>query len=554
MCIITAVLISTLSIPAFAANTSFHLILGVGRTSVLYQSGNSVKLESLEKTPGDMENNSRVPRAVGGSTYVSLRYLLEAASFAVDWDEASSTIIIKSRSGSSFPFWIEDTVKGSRNVNATKIEYKNDVFTVTVQGSSVTEKIKIAPSRQYFGRTYLPVREFERFGFIIHWDESVNVVHIVSDTTNDFKTAFEDIFKETNATYKGAKASTYVNGLRKSDSFYQEYERYISNGTECNNYDNNSLALKTSDGLFLSIISNSASRNNYTAVASGSRQLTYAAVNGKKIIYYISKFDKQIYKAEYNRNLGKEQKVLLPKSLDGKSFSQLIINGDRIFFIAFDNARDGGNVYMARVGDEEKTTVKLTKNKAWNIVLTPNYRLYYTDFANECKLYYIDLKNSDTLTKLANDPTSGIEGTQRHSAGIQSIAFSNRTGGTFYYTDIRSGCIVGATANSNGALSTRDIIKPSTPNVLFNFLNLYEVNDDRILYYIEYSSGKINNFEVCKIMAHDLYTGETKTAYVSDKMIMQLTLVDKSIYFTDESYENLYRLDISDKGYVFTVM
>lgn len=542
---------STISFPALAANSSLHLILGVGRTSAIVQSNTDVKIEAIEKS-NNANSQFAVPLVDNGSTYVPFRYIMESAGFTITFESATDNIVIKARNG-NFPVWLEDSVKGARKVTATKIDYKNDVFTITVQGSKKTEKIKIAPSKSYFGRTYIPIRELERLEFIIHWDGIYNMVHVISDTSNAFKTAFEDIFKESDASFKGAKSSTYLNSMQKNDSFYESYENYMAYGTDYSNYTNNSLALKTPDGLFISTVKDSL-KNEFTAISSGSRQLTYTAANGKKMIYYIGKRDRAIYKVEItskdrsgNLTLGTPSKVVLPKTLQGKYFSQLIINYDRIFFVAYDTAKDGGNVYMARVGDEEKTAIKLTKDKVWNIALTSDYNLCYTNFDKSCYLYAIDLKAVSNLTKLHDDKATGLEGTVVLKAGIQSIAFSQKENGIFYYTDISTGAIM---SYNNG--TSKQLVKPATTNVLSNFLNLYEGSDDKLLYYIEYANGRANSFDSCKIMVYDLYTDEIKTAYISDKQIMQLTIVGKSIYFTNSDYSKLYKLDVSDNGYAYT--
>lgn len=536
---------------AYAANNDMHLILGVGRSFAVVQNSSGVKIESLEKT-ANPRNIFCVPIVDSGSTYVPFRYIMETAGFTVEHESATNTTVLQWRSGGSFPLWIEDSVRGARKVNATRVDYKDDVFTVIVENSRDTEKIQIAQSKTYFGRTYIPIRELERFEFIVHWDGTNSAVHIISGTSNGFKTDFEAIFKEKDATLKRASASTYFNKMTKTDDYYEAIEKLLSPGTEYGNYSNNSLALRTPDGLFMSTIKDSKN-DEYAAVSTGSRQLTYTTANNKKCIYYISKTDKQIYKVEVTGKdrIGTPAKVTMPKELAGKKFSQLIINHDRLFFIAYDNAKEGGYAYMAQVGDEEKSTVKLTKTKVWNIALTPDYRLYYTNFEKDCALYFIDLKGINNLTAMYNDKNIGLEGRLRQNVRIQSFALSQKTPDTYYYSDVSTGAIMEATITS-GNVTTKQIIKSANSNSLFNFLNLYEASDDKVLYYIEYANGRLNNFDSCRIMAYNLYTNKTEEVYQTSSMIMQLTIVGKSIYFTNNDYSKLYKVDVTDSGYVYT--
>ncbi|MDR0490175.1 MAG: copper amine oxidase N-terminal domain-containing protein [Oscillospiraceae bacterium] len=552
-CILAIILFaSVLPLPAFAANKALHMVLGVGRSSAIVQSSSGVKIDRIEKGD-DPRSFLVVPLIDGGSTYVPFRYIMETAGFSIDYESASGTIVIRSMGGGAFPFWVEDPVRGAKKIAVTRIDYKDDVFTVTALEEGEPERIQLAPSKTFFGRTYIPVRELERFEFIIHWDGAYNMVHIVSETTVAFQTAFEDYFKEKNATYRGAKASSYINGMDKIDAYYYMYERYISCGAEFGNSTNNSLALRTPDGLFISTVSDSK-KNEYTSVAGGSRQLTYTTADNKRTVYYILNSDKQIYKADIigKERIGDQTRVAMPEELANKKFSQLIINYDRLFFIAYDNAQSGGNVYMAQIGDEKNSAVRLTENKVWNIALSADYRLYYTDFEKKCALYAINLKDAANLATLYNDGSVGLDGVLQANIKVQSFAMSQKSSDIYYYSDVATGAIMEATHSAGGGLDTKVLIKPASASTLFNFLNLYEASDGKVLYYIEYANGMQNNYDSCKIMAYNLVTGETKEVYLSNRMIMQLTVVGKSIYFTNADYSKLYKFDVTETGFVFT--
>lgn len=547
-----ALMLGITPLKATAANVNLHMVLGIGRSSALIDNGTSVKIDRIEKDE-DPRSYLIVPLIDSGSTYVPFRYIMETAGFAIDYDRESGTIGITQRGGGNFPFWIETPLRGARKVAAGRIDYKSNIFTITTFNETETERIQIAPSKTFFGRTYIPIRELERFGFIIHWDGIYNTVHIVSDSSNTFQTTFEDYYKETNIAFRGLKASSYINGMNKSEAYYDAYERFISYGTEYGNYSNNSLAVKTPDGLFVSTVGEGR-KGEYAAVTAGSRQLTYSTASGRNAIYYISNYDKKLYRAVV---VGKERtetptKVALPPVLANKKLSQLIINHDRMFFVAYDNVQSGGHIYMARVGDEADSAVKLTKDRAWNIALTADYMLYYTNFDRNCSLYTINLKDVNNLAQLYYDRSIGLDGVLRQKVGIQSFAISRTSSDTYYYSDTSTGAIMEATIASTGGVATYPLKKPSTSAALMNFLNIYEASDGRILYYIEYANGRLSSFTSCRIMSYNLISGEEKEVYMTNNMIMQLTIVGKSIFFTNGDYTKLYKFDITETGYIFT--
>lgn len=549
--LIGIIILNCLNVPTFAAkDSSMHMVLGVGRTSAVVRTGTNVKIETLGKSEEGLEAMYYMPLIDNGTTYVPLRYIMETAGLIVDWDDDEESVILKTRSG-AFSVWVDDNAKGVKKISAKRVDYKNNTFTVITQNSNETPQIKSIVSKTFFGRTYIPVRALERFEFVVHWNNEYQLVHIIKDSSRDFSNAFQDIINETNSTRKNAKTAEFYDGIRQSSAFSSALESYIYSGTDYNNNINNGLALKTSDGVFISTLS-ASSKKDVTAVASGARQLTYTTAGNKKWIYYINKSDKKLYKTEVKSGteLGERTKVRLPANLSGASVTQLIIAYDRIFFIAYDKPQNGGYVYMAMVGNEEKTVVKLTQDRAWNTFLSNDFQLYYTNFDDNCSLYAIDLKQANNLTNLyQNGRTSGISGLQKQRSGIQSIAYDKQHQSKCYYTDIASGSVCEMTIDSAEAANHEIISKNG--NSLYNFLNLYSEKDDLILYYIEYPNGRINNFDNCKIMSYDINTKKTKTVYTSDKMIMQLTIIDRNLYCTDEKYAHLYKISVNDKGYTF---
>ena len=517
-----------------------HLVMGVGRPAAIVQTAAGVSMEAI-----DHSNFFSAPVIDGGIAYVPLRYVMEKAGYIVEFESSTGTTVFKPGTGSTFPVWIGMTGRESRNtkLDATQVDFKDGVFTVSIQGSGDKRAIEASPTKNYFGRAYIPARELERFELLIHWDEFYNTVHIMRKTTTDFDHIYDQIIGERDAEKSIERTGIYFRrSIRADGQFAEAFDRYVSIGADFGNYANGSLALNIPEGLFLSTVRDGR-RNESSPVVTGSRYLNFTTANNQKYIYFVQNSDGQLYKSEVTGSLriGEPSKVSLPQALSGKKISQLVINHDRLFFVAYDEAADGGHIYMARVGNEAETAVRVTRDRAWNIGVTPHNRLYYTNFERNYELYVINLTNVANLTAMYDNPQAGLAGTSRQSGNIQSFTISKRNPDTYYYSDSVTGAIMEGIVD--GTVRNRQLVRPENNRTLFNSLNLYDAGRFNILYYIEYPNGRRNDFSEARIMAYDIGSNETREIHASDEKIMGLTIVDGTMYFTNGDYSKLFRID-----------
>lgn len=550
---VSCVLLLGLCINASAANTTLRLIMGLGRNSVIYQSGSTLEIQSLQKSADD-KSKVYSPLSMNNKTLVPIRYIFEKVGFAVDYDNDKGAVVLTTKTKGNFPVWVEDDVSGAKKVQCTKAELKDNLFTLYEKDKTIG-KFKISGTENLLGTTYIPVRELEPFEFIVKWDANHSIVQIYSGGSDqDFAKAFEAIVKEKDSARKDLRIEDFFADISKDEKFNSCYEKYISNGSQYNNSLNNSLAIKFNNNTYIGNFSGSTDSENKDAknmiTAENSRQLCYAVKNNRNYIYYVNTTDKKLYVTEINVN-GKasssSRKVELPKYAEGLKVSQVVSSGDRVFFVGYKNPQEGGNVYMANVGYEKDTLVKLTSDMAWNISITNDYQVCYVNFSDSCKLYAIDLKEFDVMSKCLSDRTAGVNGRVINDAAVQSIAYTGKAD-DYYFVDINDGALK-HTYTDDGKAVTDVLVQTESSKELFNFLNLYNDNGEAVLYYITYANGKNGDYNECKIVSYDVHTGDKKIIYNSNEMIMQLTILDDSIYFSTENYDKLSKLTITDAGY-----
>lgn len=547
--LVSGVLILSLCINASAANVTLRLVMGLGRNSVIYQNGNTTEIQSLQKSTDD-KSKVYSPLSMNNKTLVPIRYIFEKVGFSVDYDGAAGAIVLTTKTKGNFPVWVSDDVNGAKKIQCTKAELKDNLFTL-YEKDKIVGKIKISGTENLNGSTYIPVRELEPFEFIIKWDSAHSIVQIYSGGNNqDFAKAFEAIIKEDDSARKDLRIADFFADIPKDDKFDSCYEKYISNGSQYNNSTNNSLAVKFNNTTYIGNFSGKSNEEiKETIVEKNSRQLCYAVNNNRNYIYHVNTTDKKLYVTEINANgkVSAGRKVELPQDVAAMKVSQVVTSGDRVFFVAYNDPNEGGYIYMANIGYEKDTIIKLTSDKVWNIAITGDYEVCYVNFSDNCKLYAINLKEFEVMNNCLNNRTTGIRGRVINDAAIQSIAYTGKID-DYYFVDINDGAVK-HTYSKNGELVTEVLVQTENSKELFNFLNLYTNNGEAILYYMTYTNGKAGNYNECKIASYDVHTGEKKIVYMSNEMIMQLTILDDSIYFATENYARLSKLTITDAGY-----
>ncbi len=536
--------ISAATTTSKAVTTSVHMVLGMGRTTAIVEGRLSVKMVEMANSSKDENAMFSAPLYDSGKAYVPLRFLFEQLGYTVEWDSATSATSIRTKDG-TVPIWYNDVLLGATKFNAQKVTIQGNKFTITRKDEDdlvvYGEQMKT-----FFGKTYMAVSDIERFGFIIYEDAKYGAIHIMGNTSSqEYDAVFEKVFTEIDGTAKQAKSYSFYTNLTKSANFTNMLNEYVSYGTNNNNHLNNSLALVAGGKKIIGITEKSGDKL-IKVVQSGARQLAYASSGTKKYIYFVSAEDRKMYRGEFNASSGdvtKIEKVALPDYLEIKGFSQIMIIHDKLFFIAYDYAPYGGYVYVAQVGHEKDTTVRLTRHRAWNIHVTNDFKLYYTNLDQNCELYAIDLKDASLLNNMWTYPELGVVGQCMFSYGIQFFDIDHTNDSVMYYTDIDTGAINEVV---NGVI-TKEIVKPNG-YALYNFLNLYTANDSRILYYIEYPSGRVGNYNSCKVMAYDLKNNKSSTIYNSNSMLIELSIMEDGLYCTNSDYSELYRINLSSDG------
>jgi len=550
ICVFALLLTGDIPVPVYASDAGIHMTMGVGRSAVMIQDSSGTRVEQI-----DAENFLVVPVIENGIKYVPLRYVMETVGFTVDHEASTNTIIFHRGANASFPVIVDERNRRNR-VNATRVAYRENTLTVTVQGSTTPIQIEVAPTRNVFNRAYMPVQILERLEFFVHLDSFHNTIHIMRENASDFRRISDEMLRDNNDAQRTARVASYFGRATRNDNaFNRAFGQFVSTGTQFGNHANNSLALRTPDGLFLSVTA-SGRHNEAGAVALGSRQLTHTTVNNANFIYFVSNATRNMYRVEVlGRNrVGTPTRVALPDRLQESNISQIMINGEHLFFIAYESANEGGHVYMAQIGNEAQSAVRLTSTRAWNIALTPDNRLFYTNFERNYTLYEINLADMGKRRNLHQNPNAGLSGVQRQSANIQSLAISQRTPDVYFYVDSVTGAIMEATI-AGGRVTTRELHSPETPQTLFNFLNLFDEGRHDFLFFIEYAEGNRRDFSQSRIMSLNLNNNEIRELYVSETMIMQLTVVDESLYFTNGDYSRLFRIEnITGRNPVFRAL
>lgn len=544
-----AILSLTAAVHAFAADGYVHLVMGLGRNTAIRQTLNSVKTE-LINTDTAVYNMFRVPitKAVTKDTvitYVPFRYVLESIGMELTTGN-NGAITITNENNTKFPIWVKDSATTAKALYLTKIEYVDDIF-ICYDEASVVTRIPVEKSFNYMDKTYIPVRELEKFGMIIMWDDTYKLIHIFRGTDNDFNEKFQSIFVEEAVSVKNEKIATYMRGIYTNKLYEDEYANYIYDGTNNNNSLNNSLVLKTSAATYFSNLSGNTQSVGAAKVTSDkSRNLCQTAVGNRKYIYFVNPDNGRIYKSENTG--GRVQKgveVEMPEELAGKRFTQLAIVSNRLFFVAYDDPSQGGYAYMSQAGSEASATVRLTRSRVWNMYVSPDNKVYYVNLENNCFLESIDIKDADVLNRLAQNVFMGTYGKIEVRDGVQSMAFSKVNLNTLYYSSISSREVFKVQLMSQGDPKREKVLDAPDLETLINFMNIYEENGAERLYFIMYDKGTIQPLSSCKICSCDVYAKNLVTLYESPKPMIELSLTDSALYTTDINYSGLYKMNLT---------
>lgn len=527
------ILAFVMSVCAFG--DSVDLALTVGRGTAISSNGLSAKLEPISDG-SDIKDMFSVPVVVNESTYVPFRYVFEKIGLVVDYDATTKITSLKKQNGKIPVYGIESTA-----VNCLTVEFDGDSVVYYHDNGKTTKE----PSSiyKYLGMTYIPARYLERFGALIKWDAANSVVYISYEESEGFRKKFERIYNLSDAKEKQSATDSHFEKIVTTSALKQKLDSYLSSGTDSFNNQNGGLALQYNGKNYYPNI-NIEKDGWFNKIGdTNSRQLCYAETENEKMIYYVDRANQQLrrFKLE-TEDIVKDRHVKLPSYLDGKKITHLTSYDGNIFYVAYDNANDGGHIYMSRIGNEEKSTVKITKDKAWNYYISPTYKLYFMNFSEGYRLTSIDLRALENTGVFVDKPTEGVLSYIVNATPMQSFAFDCSNATDYYYVDIVNGDLIKSSRNHNTGI---EVLKTGNEYNLKNFLNVGHFGGKKSVIYVEYANGKSLNFDKCKIVQYGLDDKSTTVLYDSDFAINGLCVLGGKIYFTDMNYSALYMLEYS---------
>ena len=535
--LLVAVVSCLLTVTALAV-VSVDMAVVVGRGNVVVSNGLSAKLEPLSDGT-EMEDMFCVPVVINESTYVPLRFVLEKMGITVSYDSDTKTTVL-TKDNSRLPVYFADG-KLSKCISVV-IDGQNVTF-VHGDGHETTEAIDIY---KHIGMTYIPVRYLERFGALIKWDSQNSIAYISYEDTDSFTKKYERIMGLTNAEERQYSIDEHFSNIINVSSLKTVLDSYLTESSECFNSQNGGLVQPYNGKNYYPNL-NIEKDGWFGKVGDNARQLCYATDGTNKYIYYVDREKQNLRRLKLETDdIVKDKPVKLPAALEGKMITHLTSYDGNLFFVAYDNAGEGGHVYMSRVGNEEMCTVKITQDKAWNYYVSPTYKLYFMNFNEGYRLTSIDMRSIDNINVFVNNPWSGVLSDIVNFTPMQSFAFDCQNATDYYYVDIVNGDLIKSSRNHDTGI---EVLSAGKNGALRTFLNVGSVGGKKSVLYVEYPNGKNGVFDKCKIVQYDLVGKTAKVLHESSFAINGLCVYGGKIYFTDMNYSALYEVSLSGTEY-----
>ena len=534
VCVAFALLLSVALSMCICAANAFDAALCVGRGNAVVTNGLAVKLEPLSSGT-EIKDMFSVPVVVNESTYIPFRFVFEKMGITVSYDVASKGITL-TKQNSKIPVY---GVSG-RTVDCNKVEIKDTtVIFYHSDGNVTTENADVY---KYLGMTYIPARFLERFGALIKWDAKTSVVYISYEDTEGFSKKFDRIYYMTDAKQKAEAVDFHFEKIVTSSSLKTELDKYLSN---------NNISFNSQNGGLVELYNGKNYYPNlgiekdgwYNKVGDNARQLCYATDGVNKYMYYVDRNTQKLRRINLETTSSeKDVEVKLPGELSGKKITHITCCDGNLFYVAYDYSGDGGHIYMSKIGSEEKSTVKVTKDKAWTYYISPTYKLYYHSFGEGYRLTSIDLRALENTGVFVDNPNEGVYGYIVNFTPMQNFAFDCDNATDYYYTDINNGDLIKSSRNHNTGV---EILKKGNETVLRHFLNVATFGSKKSVLYVEYPNGRSLAFEKCRIVQYCLDDKTTNVLYDSNFAINGLCVYGGKIFFTDMEYSALYMLEYS---------
>lgn len=518
-----------LSFAVSAANAG-DLAVAVGRGTVVSSDGLTASLEPLSSGT-EIRDMFCVPVVYNESTYVPIRYVFEKMGITVSFDTETRTTILEKPKKTISVYGLE-----KKATQCTKIEIcGNKVVFYPEESAAVTESIDIY---NYLGMTYVPARYFEKFGVLIKWDAENSIVFMsYGDTVSAIKNFELVYFSETEAE-RQRTLDNYFNKVATSLIFKDTLEEYLNTNTESSNNQNGGYIQPFNGKNYFPNI-NIEKSGWFTKLGENARQACYATDGANNYMYYIERTNQTLRRYTIAAE-SKDEAVKLPSVLNGKKITHITHYDGNIFYVAYDNANDGGHIYMSRVGNEEKSTVKITKDKAWNFYITPAYKLYFVNFGEGYRLTSIDLRSINNTQVFVDTPMEGVLSDIVNFTPMQTFAFNCQNATDYYYIDIVTGSLIKSSRNHNTGI---EVLSPGKDGALRHFLNVANVGGKNSVIYVEYPNGKKGDFSKSQIVQYNLDAKTESVVYTADFTINGICIYGGKIYFTDTNYSALYQLE-----------
>lgn len=524
------------SVCAWAADSSMHIVLAPGRNMVLIEKDGSAAVSSITKGK-TLQDTYCMPIEYENQLMIPLEFL-KLLGYSLETEQSTGGITITNKE-SPFFVWNKEGMK----LECRKAVLKDNLYSFyTTDG--VIKKIE-TNTKVLFRTSFIPVEDLEQFGFVIFANPSDKTVELYHNATAEFDELFQKMILEKDTVLKQALIDTYVGSQTPSQQFIAANQKYSAMGTEYDNGTNGGLAVQINAKQYFANLSGRDTIEGAFTTKLYSTQLCYSYDDEKQYLYFVNPQDCKLYRAEVkDEGLGEEIRVKLPGHIENKNISQLVSFGGMLYFVVYDNAEEGGLIYRAKTGNEAATTVRVSSDKAWNLSILPDNKLYYISFNHDFGLYSIDLKQYSTVSALMEQPNAGVKGIVENYESMQCAAFDKENLGTYYYSSRQNGAVYMVSPNSAGIGERIEIVPPQTELVPFMNAGTYKGNN--VLVYISYPKGKWKNFADAQIKlfstSKDVFG--LKTIYTGKEAVMLLSMLNNNLYFLNINENEIYELDI----------
>jgi len=519
-----------LSFAVSAANAG-DLAVAVGRGTVVSSNGLVATFEPLSDGEG-VKDMFCVPVVVNESTYVPVRYIFEKMGVDVYFDAVTKNTTFERANRK--PIMVYGLAKEA--TGCKKIELGTDTITFYPEkGVSVTEAVDVY---NYLGMNYVPARYLERFGVLIKWDAANSVVYMgYGDTVSAIKN-FELVYYADSEEEKQRALNNYFNKVTSAPTFKAAFDEYLSiNADSSNNQNGGYIQPFNGKNYFPNI--NIEKSGWFTKLGQNSRQACHATDGAENYMYYVDRTTQGLRRYTVGAE-NKDEAVALPAVLKGKKITHLTYYDGNIFYVAYDNANEGGHIYMSRVGNEAASTVKITKDKAWNFYINPAYKLYFVNFGEGYRLTSIDLRSINNTQVFVDTPMEGVLSDIVNFTPMQTFSFDCQNATDYYYIDIVTGSLIKSSRNHN---TGTEVLSQGKNGALRHFLNVATVGGKNSVVYVEYPNGKNGDLSKSNIMMYNIEAKTEVLLYSCDFTVNGICILGGEIYFTDTQYSALYKLE-----------